>query len=495
MRINPGEVWLVGAGPGDPGLLTLAAADALRAADVVFHDALVGERIISMIQKRKRRDVGKRGGRASISQDEICEKLIHAARAGLRVVRLKGGDPFVFGRGGEELSQLHAAGIRVHVIPGVTAGLASPLRAGIPVTDRRLASSVTLLTAVEEPGRARRRLTYVPLVKAGGTLVFYMGLSRLGSLIGQLRRSGAPAQLPVAVISRGTTRAQRTVSGTLATIESLVTRHGLCAPALIVAGRMVAARAPLAGSTILVMRTREQAGRLSGLLKKRGATVLEIPVLEIMLIHPNPKLDRHLRRSAQYDWIVFTSANAVEACVSRAKRLGVDLTGVRGAAIGPATAAAMRRAGWRRVIQPESESRAEGVLDVLLAAGRRGDRVLLPRAKIARDVLPQTLRRAGRRVDVVPVYVTRKIPGAAARVRGLIQRGAVDQVILTSSSMVDVLASAARGLDLSGARVVSIGPITTATARAHGLPVDIEALTADMASVADAAGVVRNLPS
>jgi len=479
-----GTVYLVGAGPGDPGLLTLRAAELVERADVLVYDALVAPAVLERAGRAERVYVGKRGGEHARSQEEINRLLADLARTHRTVVRLKGGDPFVFGRGGEEARVLAAAGIPFEVVPGVTAGIAAPAYAGIPVTQRGIAASVAFVTGHEDPTKPDTDVDWAHLARGVGTVVFYMGVGKMAENFRRLVEHGRAPDTPAAAIEWGTYPRQRTVAGTLETLPEAVRAAGIGAPSLIVVGDVVSLRPelawwdrrPLSGRRVVVTRARAQASELAGALEALGAEVVQFPTIRIAPPADEAPLLRAAARAKAYDWIVFTSVNGVERFWDALARQGRDaraLGGVRVCAIGPATAAGLERRGIVPDVVPE-EFVAEAAVRALAAADElRGRRILLPRAEIARAVLPRQLRELGAEVDEVDAYSTLRDGADAERVRDLLQRGEVDAVTFTASSTVRAFVELA-GTGLGGAKVASIGPITSATARELGLAVDLE---------------------
>ena len=468
-------VFLVGAGPGDPGLLTVRAAAVLAAADVVVYDRLSAESLLDLAPATAERiSVGKAPGRADMTQDDINALLVERGKAGRQVVRLKGGDPFVFARGGEEAAALLEAGVPFEVVPGVTSAIAVPAYAGIPVTLRHSSTSVTLVTGHEDPDVGEDgSVDWEAIARVGGTIVVLMGVARIGVIASRLMAAGRSADTPVASITWGTRPEQRTVRATLGTIG----QQTLQAPATIVIGDVAAQnlewfeRRPLFGQRIVVTRARAQASEMTARLHALGAAVIEVPT--IVIDDPDDG-GAALRRAAaavgSYDWLILTSANGAErllSCLHDAR----DLGGVQVAAIGPGTARVLDRANVRADLVPERFV-AEALLDEFPAPppGEAG-RVLLARAKVARDVLPDGLRSKGWQVDVVDAYQTR----AATPSPSVLDAAATaDIVAFTSSSTVE------RYLEVAGAdrvpRVVAcIGPVTAETARRSGLTVAVEA--------------------
>ncbi len=485
-----GKVWLVGAGPGDPGLLTVKGRRLLETADAVLHDALTHPGLLDYCRAGTEvRDVGKRGGRARVPQEVITRELIALARDGKRVVRLKGGDPLLFARGAEEASALREAGVPFELVPGVTSALGAAAYAGIPLTHRDFASSVTLLTASHGDGAPWAPETWRRLAETPGTLCILMGMWRLETLTQELLAGGRDAETPSAVIEWGTWPRQRVVTAQLSELPRAVRAAGLKSPALIVVGEVVRFREtlswfdtqPLFGKRLLVLRAAAQAGPTAEAIRERGAEPLVFPVLDFAPPPDPALLERALAALETYDWVLFTSANGVERFFDALSRAGRDARALGRAevgAIGPKTAASLGRFGIRPELVAD-EFVGEALAEALLARGQAPRRVLLARALEARDALPDALREAGVSVDVVPVYETR--PAGEARVaelRGWLTARAVDAVLFTASSTVTNLVSLL-GEDaphlLQGTTLASIGPITTAAARRHALRVDVEA--------------------
>jgi uroporphyrinogen III methyltransferase/synthase len=417
--------------------------------------------------------VGKAPGNVEMDQDGINAVLVEHGVAGKRVVRLKGGDPFVFGRGGEEAEALAAAGVPFEIVPGITSAIAAPAYAGIPVTHRGLSTHVTVVTGHEDPAKGRTDVEWEALARAGGTLVILMGASRVGDVAARLVAGGLAPDTPVAAVRNGTRPDQHTVRATLGTIADV----GVRAPSAIVVGAVAALdlawfeNRPLFGKRIVVTRAREQASELRVRLEALGAEVLELPAIRV------EPIDFVLPAVGGYSWLVFTSANGVRAFFERGlDAAGLDaraLGGVRLAAIGPGTAAALEARGLRPDLVPERFV-AESLLEGFPEPGTPGERVLLARAEQARDVLPEGLGERGYVVDVLTVYRTvpaEPDPVLVERVRS----GGVDAVTFTSSSTVSNFLDAVGPIPDPRPVVVSIGPVTSATARDRGLPVDAEA--------------------
>jgi len=485
-----GSVSLVGAGPGDPGLLTVRGVEALSEADIVVYDYLANPVLLDYAPAGcEHIYVGKKAGSHTLTQDEIDALLVELARAGKRVVRLKGGDPFVFGRGGEEALALVAAGIDFEVVPGVTSAVAAPAYAGIPVTHRGLATSFAVITGHEDPTKNESGIDWVHLACGVDTLVFLMGVGNLPDIVRQLVAHGRPEDTPAALVRWGTLARQETVSGTLADIVERVRAAGLKPPAVTIVGKVAGLRdqlrwfeeRPLFGHRVLVTRTRQQASALSRRLRPLGAEPVELPTIEIAPPADWAPLDAAIQglHAPGFDWIVFTSVNGVSAFFERLDRAGLDaraLAGTRLAAIGPATAASLTEHSVRADCVP-GEYVAEAVAAAL--GDVTGKRVLLPRADIARQALTDLLRSGGATVVEVDAYRTVQPAVNKDELSSLLT--SITLATFTSSSTVRNLASMARtaGLRLpeaiSHTTVACIGPITAATARQEGLPVHIVA--------------------
>ena len=483
MSARAGVVYLVGAGPGDPGLMTARSLALIAGADAIFYDRLIPPGALDGAREDAELTyVGKQPGVPSVPQDEIGARLIEAARQDKSVVRLKGGDPFVFGRGGEEGEALRAAGVEFEVVPGVTAGVAATAYAGIPVTHRDDASAVAFVTGHEDPEKDESALDWNALARFPGTLVFYMGVKRLGENAMALIAGGRDPEEPAAAIERGTWPGQRTVSATLGTIAAAVERESVKAPALIVVGAVVARREdlawlehrPLHGRRVVVTRARAQASGLAATLRNLGADVIELPAIRI-----EPRIDAEEVRAAAaaigiYELVCLTSPNGVRLLFEAIAAADLDsraLAGVTVAAIGPGTARALAQRGVVADVVPERFV-AEGLIEALGDIEVEGSRVLVARAADARDVLPEYFEQRGAEVDVVSLYETvREQPGAEA----IEAAQTAGYVTFTSSSTVTNLVEALGDRFPSAARVVSIGPVTSETARAAGLEVDVEA--------------------
>ena len=483
-----GKVYLIGAGPGDPGLLTVKGLNRLREADVVVYDRLVDRRLLAEVRKEAELVyVGKCAGDRATDQDEIAGYLVRRALDGCVVARLKGGDPFVFGRGGEEAQALARAGVPFEVVPGVSSAIAAPAYAGIPLTHRGISSSFTVLTGSEEPSKEASDVHWGELARSGGTLVVLMGWSSLEKITGNLIKEGMDSSTPVALIRWGTEPYQRTVIGTLETAAQRGREEGLSPPVVAVIGRVVDLRSevrwfdskPLFGKRVLVTRSRSQASALSRLLAEEGADAVEVPAIEIRPMDDYSPLDRAISSLRDYTWVVFTSVNGVEAFFSRLRTLGLDtraLGGIKVGAIGAATAASLERSGIvPEFVPPQYVS--EAVVEAMAGLDLAGSRILLPRADIGRDDLPQGLVRLGAVVDQVHVYRTVTPEGSRERAHERLKDGGIDVVTFTSSSTVENLLGLLDGDSsaLGESTIACIGPVTAATARERGLQVDIVA--------------------
>lgn len=484
-----GIVYLVGAGPGDPGLLTVRGLQCLRRADVVVYDYLANPQLLAEAPAAAERIyVGKTAGHHHLPQEKINALLVAKARMGKVVVRLKGGDPCLFGRGGEEAMELAEAGIPFEIVPGVTAGFGAAIYAGIPLTHRDYTTSLGLITGHEDPTKKVSSLDWSKLATGVGTLLFYMGMGNLPIITAKLMEHGRAPDTPVAVVRWGTTPRQRTLVGTLADITDRVRQARLGPPAIIVVGDIVELRKqlrwfdnrPLFGRRILVTRAAGQSGTLTEGLQAAGAEAISCPTLEIVPPPDWQQLDAALQQLPGTDVLVLTSVNAVNYVFERLFALGYDsriLHDVCIVAVGPKTAAALQRYGLRADLLP-AEHRAEGVLAVLLERGVAGKCILYPRSQLARDLLVTELSAAGAEVCAPVAYYTRTVVGAGEKLREALAQG-VDAVTFASSSAVDYCLEAL-GDDgkrlLAGVTIASLGPLTSATVRRHGLDVAVEAV-------------------
>ncbi|MEW5762310.1 MAG: uroporphyrinogen-III C-methyltransferase [Bacillota bacterium] len=485
-----GCVYLIGAGPGDPGLLTVKGLKCLQEADVVVYDRLVNPRLLRHARPEAELIyAGKSPQGHTLSQSEVNALLADRAKAGKTVARLKGGDPFVFGRGGEEAEYLAAHGIPFEVVPGVTAAAAVPAYAGIPLTHREYTSSVAIVTGNEDPRKDKTSIAWDKLSTGAGTLVFLMGVANLPGIVGRLIAGGRSPETPAAVIRWGTLPGQVTVCGTLADIEARVAAAGITNPAVLVVGDVVKLRArlnwfetrPLFGKRVLVTRTREQAGVLAEAVAALGGEPREFPTIQVLPPEDWTPVDRAIANLGTFNWVVFTSANGVRFFIERLKGCGRDVRAFGAArlcAIGPKTRAALEQRGLLVDAVPEVY-RAEAVAEVLSGRMRQGDKVLLPRADIARKELAEGLARLGAEVTEVAVYRTVPVVQEVELLQEALRKGEIDIVTFTSSStvrnFVALVGPAEAPALLARCVVATIGPVTSATARECGLRVDVEA--------------------
>ncbi len=484
------KVYLVGAGPGDPGLITVKGQECIQIADVIIYDYLASPALLrhappdtEMIY------VGKKGGDHTLSQDGINALIVEKAKAGLTVCRLKGGDPFIFGRGGEEAEVLAAKGIPFEVVPGVTSAIAAAAYAGIPLTHRKLTATLAFVTGHEDPHKEESSIDWESLARGIGTLVFFMGVKNLPDITRRLIANGKSPDTPVALIRWGTTPGQQTVTGTLDNITERVKKAGLKSPAIIVVGEVVDLRKtlkwfetrPLLGKRIVVTRAREQASDLVRQLSDLGAECLEYPTIRIVPAQDLKPMDEAIRNLSAYDWIVFTSVNGVKFFFDRLLETGKDvraLNQIHTAAIGPATAERLFKFGLKSDIIPKNY-RAESVVAAFSKEELEGKKILLPRAGEARPVLPVELRKMGAQVDEVIAYLTEKVQDNADLLVKQLEEKTIDLITFTSSSTVKNFKSLlppdkfTRLID--GAGIASIGPITTDTASESGFKVNITA--------------------
>jgi uroporphyrinogen III methyltransferase/synthase len=480
-----GRVSIIGAGPGDPGLITLRGVQCIREADVIVYDHLVSPEILRHASRKARLIyAGKQGGKHTISQGEINDLLVAEAERGAIVARLKGGDPFIFGRGGEEAEILRSAGIPFEVVPGISSAIAVPAYAGIPLTHRSHTASVAFVTGHEDPTKGKSNLDW-PKLAGMGTLVVLMAIKNLSAVTANLIRHGKDAATPAALIRWGTTPDQETLTGTLDDIARKAEENGFAPPSILVVGGVVALRGtlnwfetkPLFGRGIVITRPEAQAEGFGELLRAAGARVISFPVIRVAPPETWEKLDEALGRIEDYRWIIFTSANGVAFFFRRLRERGRDirdLKGIRIAAIGPATASAVEALGIRVDLVPQ-EFISEGVVKAFAGEDLRGSRVLLPRAAEARDVIPEGLAALGARCDIATTYRTVRSDRTASELAPLFADGKVDAITFTSPSTVNNFLGI-MGPDFRlprGVRIACIGPVTAAAARKAGLPVDI----------------------
>jgi uroporphyrinogen III methyltransferase/synthase len=474
--------------------MSVRSLELIAIADAIFYDRLIPPGALAGAREDAEVVyVGKQPGVPSVPQEEIGQRLIDSARAGKSVVRLKGGDPFVFGRGGEEGEALREAGVEFEVVPGITAGVAATAYAGIPVTHRDDASAVAFVTGHEDPEKEESALDWGALARFPGTLVFYMGVKRLADNAAALIEAGRDPQEPAAAIERGTMTGQRTVSATLGTVAETVEREQVKAPALIVIGQVARRREqlgwlerrPLHGRRVVVTRARAQASGLARTLRELGADVVELPAIRIESRIDSQEVRDAVARLSDYSLVCLTSPNGVRLLFEAMQEAGQDaraLAGATVAAIGPGTARALAGRGIVADVIPERFV-AEALVEALADVEVEGKRVLIARAAGARDVLPDALRERGAEVDVVPLYETvREQPDESEVERAQ----EADYVTFTSSSTVTNLLEALGERFPKNARVVSIGPVTSDTARAAGLEIAVEADRHDVDGVLDA---------
>ncbi len=486
--MTKGKVFLIGAGPGDIRLITVKGLECIKTADVIVYDRLANPRLLSY----RRPDaeliyVGKSPDRHTLTQDEINQVLVQEGLKGKLVARLKGGDPYVFGRGGEEGEVLRAAGIAFEVVPGITSAISVPAYAGIPVTHRDFTSTFTVITGHEDPTKEDSSINWPRLAQDPGTLIFLMGVGNLPKIVDQLVSNGKDTDTPIALIRWGTRPEQQVVTGTLATIVEEVKRAGLTSPAIIIVGQVVTLRdtlrwfedQPLFGQRILVTRAREQASVLSEKLEKLGAEAWEYPTIDIKEPDDLKALDNAIACAGDYQWIIFTSVNGVRAFFERMQHNHQDIRSLADAklcAIGPTTRQALENRGLLVHMMPE-EFRAEAIINALKDVVQPGERVLLPRADLARPVLVEALKQMGLAVDEVIAYQTVMASEDQSLLLEKMQAGEIHVVTFTSSSTVKNFMTLLQG-DLSlleKVTVACIGPVTADTAASLGIKADIVA--------------------
>ncbi len=486
--MKTGKVYLVGAGPGDPALITVKGMNCLKKADVIVYDRLLDEHLLEVASPAVELIyVGKKAGEHAKPQDEINMLLVAKAREGKTVVRLKGGDPFVLGRGGEEAEVLVQNKIVFEVVPGITSAVAVPAYAGIPVTHRNLASSFAVITGHEDPTKESSSINWEKLATGVDTLVFLMGMKNLHEIIDRLIKHGRSPDTPVAIIKEGTRPEQCTVEGNLEDILTKVIENGIKPPAIIIVGEVVRLREkirwfdnrPLFGKRVLVTRARHQASALSRLLTERGAQPVELPAIDIRPVADLKELDRAILNLKQYHWIIFTSTNGVDAFWQRLHTLKLDsraFSTLKIGAIGPATAQALETSGIVPDYVPEVYT-SEGIIAGLENQNVAGQRFLLPRADIADKELVEGICRLGATVDEIIAYRTTPSTESISRAKQMIISGKIDVITFTSSSTVSNLMAVfgKEPVTVNGARVACIGPKTAETAIKFGLSVDIMA--------------------
>jgi uroporphyrinogen III methyltransferase/synthase len=492
------KVYLVGAGPGDPELITLKAKRLLENADCILYDHLASSELLNLAPAAAERIyVGKKKSEHALSQEEICALLVERGKSGRNVVRLKGGDPFLFGRGGEEAEALADAGIPFEVVPGVTSPLGIAAYTGVPLTHRDHTSVVTFIT-----GHDVLKIDWTK-VGTSETLVIFMGLSHFDEIAPRIVAGGRAASTPAMAVRWGTRPDQEVLTGTLETLPQLIHRHALRPPATIIVGEVVRLREklnwyeklPLFGQRIVVTRAREQSSVFASLLHNFGAEVIELPTIEIQPAHDYAPLDKAIANLRHYDWLIFTSANGVRFFLDRLDRSNSDLRAIEGriCAIGPATRDALERFHLKVDLMAEQYV-AEGLLAALAPYDLTCARILIARAAVARDVLPTELEARGAQVDVVEAYRTVPPPDLRERAAAVLSRNP-DWITFTSSSTVQNLVDAVGSEALKGVPCASIGPITTGTLRRQGIPVKVEASAFTIPGLAQALLDATAVPS
>lgn len=500
MKSQKGKVYLVGAGPGDPGLITVKGKECIERADVIIYDYLAAPALLSLApEKAEMIYVGKKGGDHTLSQDGINALLVEKASGGAVVTRLKGGDPFIFGRGGEEAEVLVEAGIPFEVVPGVTSAIAAPAYAGIPLTHRKFTATLSLVTGHEDPEKEESNIDW-PAISKSGTIVFFMGVKNLPLIVRRLIECGKPSDTPVALVRWGTTAKQQTVTGTLTTIVENVTAARLKSPSIIVVGQVVSLRdtmqwfenRALFGKRMIITRARSQASDLTKKLSELGAFCIEAPTIRIVEPDDYRPVDQAIAGLPGYDWIVFTSVNGVKFFFERmlskkcdARRFG----SIKTACIGPATEKRLRDYGVLTDILPESYV-AESVVEAFKSQNMQDKRVLIPRAMEARTILPDELRNMGAQVDEVTAYKTVEDRDQAGAIVEQLRSGDIDLVTFTSSSTVINFMALLPEDDvktlMENVTVACIGPVTAETALKLGLKVDISAESFTIQGLVDA---------
>jgi len=483
-----GFVYLIGAGPGDPGLFTLKGKKILERADVVVYDRLVSEKILALANAGAEMIyVGKISGKHALPQDEINALLVEKAREGKIVARLKGGDPFLYGRGGEEAQYIRENGLDYEVVPGITSAIAVPAYAGIPVTHRDATSSFAVITGHERPDKGESTIKWEEISRGIGTLVFLMGVENLPFISSQLIKHGRDPGTPVALVRWGTTPRQEVLVGTLENIVEQVKIRSFKPPAVIIVGEVVNLRdelqwlekKPLWGRKVVVTRSRAQASRLVDKIEELGGTAIEFPTIEIVREKDQSPLHKALRSIEHYNWIIFTSANGVDIFFEELIATGRDIRDLKGieiCAIGPATGRRLGEKGLQVSLIPE-EYRAEGILQELKKLIKPGHWILLPRARGARAVLPDTVRQWGGHVNEVHIYEAVPAVKISRETLNLVLDGEVDYLTFTSSSTVKNFVNQVGREQVKGLRkklkVACIGPVTADTARSMGFEVDV----------------------
>lgn len=482
------KVYLIGAGPGDPGLLTIKGKEILEQADVVVYDFLISDILLNYAKSNAELIyVGKKASEHTLSQDEINQLIVDKAREGKIVARLKGGDPYIFGRGGEEAEELIAAGIPFEEVPGISSTIAAPAYAGIPLTHRDYSSSVTFITGHENPDKPGSIHNWEALAHSANTLVFVMGMKNLSDIVQNLLRVGLSPDTPAALIFWGTTAKHRSLVSILEKLPIEAKSNGFTNPSIVVVGMVVTLhdtlnwfeQKPLLGKSVVVTRAREQASSLASLLSELGADVLQFPTIDIQPMSYPTAIDSYIHTIKQYDWIIFTSVNGVRFFWERLHACNKDaraFSGIQVAAIGPATAEAVREKGIHPDFVPEAYM-SEGIVEGMVALGMENKRILLPRAKEAREVLPNELRNAGAIVDIIPVYETKPAIVFREEVLQRLEHGRLDCITFGSSSTVDNFFEQVPVEKLQNGhrpKLATIGPVTSRTLKKYGFDYDIQ---------------------
>jgi len=488
MTSSIGKVYLIGAGPGDTGLITVKGLECVKKADVIIYDYLANERLLD--QRRTEAEliyVGKQGGRHTLPQDEINSLIVRKAKEGKIVARLKGGDPFIFGRGGEEAEELVDNGVPFEVVPGVTAATSVPTYAGIPLTHREHTASVAFVTGHEDPTKEESKVHWDRIATGIGTLVFFMGMKNLQNIVNNLITHGRSPETPIALIQWGTRTDQKVVTGVLKDIVLKVKEAKLGPPAIIVVGEVVRLRQklnwyeskPLFGKRVIVTRSRDQASVFAEKLIDLGATTVEFPTIDVVPPSSWDELDNAIGILETFDWLILTSANAVRFFMERLRSVGKDirmLKGVNICVVGPKTAESLERYGLKADLIP-AEFKAEGVLAALGGVRVKGQKFLIPRAKVAREVIPDRLREMGDDVTVATAYENVRPALDADRMKKLFRENKITTVTFTSSSTVhnfiEILGQKEYKTFLEGVDVACIGPVTAKTAEEYGMKVAI----------------------
>lgn len=499
--MQKGKVYLVGAGPGDPGLITVKGLECIKRADVIIYDYLAASTFLKYAAKDAELIyVGKKGGDHTLPQEKINKLVVAKAKQGHAVTRLKGGDPFIFGRGGEEAEVLFREGIPFEIIPGITSAIAAPAYAGIPLTHRDYTSTLAFVTGHESPDKKESSIHWPSLAKGMGTIVFFMGVKNLPHIVEQLLLHDMPANTPIGLVRWGTTPQQITLTGTLDTIVSQAKSAGFKAPAIIVVGDVVNLRnslqwfekRPLFGKRIVVTRAREQASDLVNALTDLGAECLECPTIKIIPAEDTTILDKAIHNISDYDWLVFTSVNGVNFFFKRLFECNRDvrhLHNLQTATIGPATSERLSAFGLMSDILPK-DYRAESIIEAFAGIDTKGKKILLPRAAEARPLLPAELRKMGADVDEITVYHTTQGHENSDLLLSRLEESTLDLITFTSSSTVKnfkaLLPPDRFNKLIKGVTIASIGPITAETAKDLGFEVHITAETFTIPGLCDA---------